>query len=393
MEYPTYLIHYGIPGQKWGNRRWQYEDGRLTPEGYIHYGYGKHNNVEKISSSIKIQVEKDKKEPTGNQNCQLCTWATEAQFRGISNAVPRPVYSPRDPALKIKGETIVKNPKKEKFKDFKDMVSKINSSGKDARYYMHVNWANSTGGHEFLVIRKNGKNYIMDSQAGLVKPLSEKSEYFSNINFKNSYMARLDNKEFNKGLFEKVNDRKRIVEFDPKKDIPYMRREGMISKEDYKTEMEKLRTDSIKYKLKNYSKTVDSLSEEEYRLFSDGGNRKEEKKFVKEYAKTLKDHPDSRVFISKYGNVTMASIEINGLGDKEWNIGWATNPKARGTGVTQANVKEAISIIREHSNLPITAVIERENIASQKTAEKAGFKDAGYTRMNDNSIRKRYVYN
>lgn len=38
MEYPTYLIHYGVPGQKWGYRRWQYEDGSLTPEGYEHYG-------------------------------------------------------------------------------------------------------------------------------------------------------------------------------------------------------------------------------------------------------------------------------------------------------------------------------------------------------------------
>lgn len=35
-----YLIHYGIKGQKWGERRWQYEDGSLTPEGRIHYGVG-----------------------------------------------------------------------------------------------------------------------------------------------------------------------------------------------------------------------------------------------------------------------------------------------------------------------------------------------------------------
>lgn len=37
--YPSYLMHYGVKGQKWGERRWQYEDGSLTPEGYIHY-YG-----------------------------------------------------------------------------------------------------------------------------------------------------------------------------------------------------------------------------------------------------------------------------------------------------------------------------------------------------------------
>ena len=32
-EYPTYLIHYGIEGQKWGVRRFQNEDGTYTSEG------------------------------------------------------------------------------------------------------------------------------------------------------------------------------------------------------------------------------------------------------------------------------------------------------------------------------------------------------------------------
>ena len=34
------LYHHGIPGQKWGTRRWQNEDGSLTPAGREHYGYG-----------------------------------------------------------------------------------------------------------------------------------------------------------------------------------------------------------------------------------------------------------------------------------------------------------------------------------------------------------------
>ena len=32
-EYPTYLIHYGIEGQKWGVKRFQNEDGTYTTEG------------------------------------------------------------------------------------------------------------------------------------------------------------------------------------------------------------------------------------------------------------------------------------------------------------------------------------------------------------------------
>lgn len=33
------LKHFGISGQKWGRRRYQNEDGTLTPEGRLRYGY------------------------------------------------------------------------------------------------------------------------------------------------------------------------------------------------------------------------------------------------------------------------------------------------------------------------------------------------------------------
>lgn len=34
------LAHHGVKGQSWGDRKYQYEDGSLTPEGKIHYGVG-----------------------------------------------------------------------------------------------------------------------------------------------------------------------------------------------------------------------------------------------------------------------------------------------------------------------------------------------------------------
>ena len=36
----NYIEHYGTKGQKWGERKYQYQDGSLTPEGKIRYGKG-----------------------------------------------------------------------------------------------------------------------------------------------------------------------------------------------------------------------------------------------------------------------------------------------------------------------------------------------------------------
>ena len=59
MDYPTYLVHFGIKGQRWGNRRYQNEDGTLTPEGKIRYGYDK--NTGKMSKAGLEQMKKDRK--------------------------------------------------------------------------------------------------------------------------------------------------------------------------------------------------------------------------------------------------------------------------------------------------------------------------------------------
>lgn len=45
------LKHYGAKGQKWGVRRYQNEDGSLTPAGREHYGYGNGNSDTKDYSN------------------------------------------------------------------------------------------------------------------------------------------------------------------------------------------------------------------------------------------------------------------------------------------------------------------------------------------------------
>lgn len=58
--YPSYLIHHGIKGQRWGDRKYQNLDGSLTPEGRIRYGQGKGigigSNTGSMSSSINKKI-------------------------------------------------------------------------------------------------------------------------------------------------------------------------------------------------------------------------------------------------------------------------------------------------------------------------------------------------
>ena len=51
--YGDELQHYGILGQKWGVRRYQYEDGSLTPEGKERYGQlGEYTNTKSVARRL-----------------------------------------------------------------------------------------------------------------------------------------------------------------------------------------------------------------------------------------------------------------------------------------------------------------------------------------------------
>ena len=55
-----HLAHYGIKGQKHGVRRWQNEDGSLTPEGYRHYGINQNKpNISEAISKVNDKTTTD----------------------------------------------------------------------------------------------------------------------------------------------------------------------------------------------------------------------------------------------------------------------------------------------------------------------------------------------
>lgn len=150
-----------------------------------------------------------------------------------------------------------------------------------------------------------------------------------------------------------------------------------------------------KEQIKNYTKTIKSLSKKEFNLYT--GNPNESKsQDIAQFKRNIKLQPyykNSMAIVSKNGNVTMAYLNNHPVWGKQWAMAWATDPKARGTGVTQANLKETIELIKENGDIPISAIIAPENIASIKTAEKAGFKEvATIYDPQTNKYEKKYVY-
>lgn len=177
------------------------------------------SDIRNVINKIYQKYLKDKKPPTGNQNCQLCTWCVESWFRGI-NVLPRPIYSPTDIAFEFNGYDIVKNPELIKFRSKEDFKRVIHSSGNGSRYYVHVKWNGGSGGHEFMAIDIDSIIYIIDAQQGIIENMDTSyavKDYF-NINYDESYMVRLDNKQFNKELLKYNNNKyiKQLTEDDMK---------------------------------------------------------------------------------------------------------------------------------------------------------------------------------
>lgn len=168
-------------------------------------------NAKNIATKIYNEVNKYRHKKVGNQNCLLCTWTAEANFRNLT-ILPRPVHSPRDKIFSLNPLNIIKNPVKLSIANKEDIKQIIMKTRSDSRFYIHVNWRNSSGGHEFLLLKISNIIYVMDSQIGKVIEFDKANKYFD-INYKNSFMCRLDGKELNTDIL-KYNNKKYFIEWD-----------------------------------------------------------------------------------------------------------------------------------------------------------------------------------
>ena len=186
-------------------------------------------DIKQILYDIHKEYEKYNNDgPAGNQNCLLCTWAAEAQIRGY-DILPRPVYSPRDTIFNINGWDIVTNDI-QMFYNLQQLKNIIINSGDGSRYYAHVNWKNSNGGHEFILLNDHNNIMVVDAQQGIYTNINSKQgRTYTDMDFKNSFIVRLDDCEIDIALIEEYNDRSKIVYWNDDIDIPYMKEHNMIN--------------------------------------------------------------------------------------------------------------------------------------------------------------------
>ena len=242
------------------------------PNGLTHW-------IHEIANKIHAKYKADQKEPTGNQNCLLCSWCAEAQMRG-QDYLPRPIYSPRDSALEIEPESMITGIKRVNLKGgYQSLLSHLKSAKEPfTRWYCHVQWSNSNGGHEFLIVKIDDNSFeIMDAQQGTVKPLNADDYHVKDIDWNESYICRIDDKPFKYMKLDQINDPKKTLPWDPKKDIPYMVKHGLCTKEEAEKELKKMETNLFNSELKKalhqtpiQESHTDLLDEIFYRFEYDG---------------------------------------------------------------------------------------------------------------------------
>ena len=234
-DYLTYISHHGILGQRWGIRRYQYQDGSLTPEGKIRYGAamqynfhvpgnsekyekldGKFESKEELKRSIKTNRTPEEyldkvnpyfKQPGGMENCAYCSIAMEMNNRGYDVRARRSDIGMSANVY----QTFFKNSKTEyydtpqhyfnkqlpdelRWKMVRDDVhTKISNYGKNTSGIIGNVWKGGWGGHLiFWKVDDNGVPHFYDGQQGV----EDEGIFFKNADLEYFSITRLDDCEF-----------------------------------------------------------------------------------------------------------------------------------------------------------------------------------------------------
>lgn len=256
-EYPSYLIHYGIKGQRWGERRYQNEDGTWTEEGLRRRRIGdnreslsvvmtgnknagviKSDNV-KFAKSIKADVQAINGGRKGHEygfnrqeNCAFCSISYELRRRGHDvraqesltgvqtaltnkNGAFGKVIPNFSKISKESREFAKRSSGSEKMlsigmnkKEYNEMTETLIKDGEGARGFISIKWKDGYGGHIFNYEVNGGKLYFIDAQSGEIKKAD--NSYFNNVfrNGNNIATLRMDNVKMDEKKAEKYYSEK-----------------------------------------------------------------------------------------------------------------------------------------------------------------------------------------
>lgn len=202
MIYDNQLKHYGIPGQKWGVRRFQYTNGSYTPEGKERYGVktGNHKKAENSKDNNKQKLNsKTKKILIG---AGLVTLGAVAGYLLYKNrSVSKAQFPANWPKDALRGE---KNDDKQQIENYfsEEISKKLSSQEKDAlRYYTKEGYADM---NYVLGIDKSGNNpYLSKSNNVLCK---------KNIDSSATYREKIERQtELVKSALDKIQTPKDMI--------------------------------------------------------------------------------------------------------------------------------------------------------------------------------------
>ena len=316
--------------------------------------------VREVVAKIHAKYEADSKPPTGNQNCMLCTWCAEAQFRGI-DVLPRPIYSPRDPALDAR-ESIVLSPVRLQFKSMSDMMGAI-ADIPYGRFYVHVKWKGGPGGHEFLLVGLNVP-FVVDAQAGFVEPITSaevQKDYFD-IDWHESYLCRLDDKELNRPILDSMNDPAKVVPWDAELDVPYMKERGMLGDMSNMWSMRPATEDDLEFVYFSELETVDENKDDP-----------KVQSYIREDAKASLGY--TKIIMAENSDIGVyQAYETNYYGLREGKRDWwylahiYIKPEYRTLGIGSAIIKKDIE---DHDKILLQVM--KSNPRAKKLYESLGF--------------------